>query len=116
VDDERPNRELLEIILASEGFLVLTAASSEEALATVAQQLPDLILLDVMMPGMDGFQVTATIRSNLALVSATASPDARMLGLRAGADDFLSKPLDRDVLVSQVKRVLRETYADYRDS
>jgi len=55
VDDERPNRQLLEVMLAPEGFELLSAASGEEALALVRRQPPDLILLDVMMPGMDGY-------------------------------------------------------------
>ena len=59
VDDEPHNRQLLEVMLTPEGFCLLTAASGEEALAMVAQQPPDLILLDVMMPGMDGYQVAA---------------------------------------------------------
>ena len=66
VDDERHNRQLLEVMLAPEGFLLQTAASGEEALAIVAQQPPDLILLDIMMPGMDGYQVAASIKGNLA--------------------------------------------------
>jgi CheY-like chemotaxis protein len=59
VDDERQNRQLLEIMLAPEGFVLLTAASGEEALAMVAREQPDLILLDVMMPRMDGYQAVA---------------------------------------------------------
>jgi CheY-like chemotaxis protein len=64
VDDERHNRQLLEVMLKPEGFYLLTAASGEEALAMVAMQPPDLILLDIMMPGMDGYQVAAMIKGN----------------------------------------------------
>ena len=66
VDDERQNRQLLEIMLAPEGFVLLTAASGEEALAMVALEAPDLILLDIMMPRMDGYQAVARIKGNLA--------------------------------------------------
>jgi CheY-like chemotaxis protein len=62
VDDERHNRQLLTVMLAPEGFHLLTAASGEEALAMVALHPPDLILLDIMMPGMDGYQVANTSR------------------------------------------------------
>jgi CheY-like chemotaxis protein len=64
VDDELNNRRLLEAMLGPEGFLLQIAASGEEALAIVAEQPPDLILLDVMMPGLDGYQVVATIKGN----------------------------------------------------
>jgi DNA-binding response OmpR family regulator len=116
VDDERDNRELLDIILTHEGFLIETAAGGEEAIATVARERPDLILLDLMMPGMDGYQVTAKIKSDLStkdipiiLVTAMTGAKARTLGLGAGADDFLAKPLDRDELVLHVKRLLRKS-------
>ena len=66
VDDERQNRDVLEIMLAPEGFVLLSAASGEEALDVVARQPPDLILLDVLMPGMDGYQVASTIKNNVA--------------------------------------------------
>ena len=66
VDDEPLNRALLEVMLAGHGYELLTAASGEAALAIVAQQRPDLILLDIMMPGMDGYQVAATIKANAA--------------------------------------------------
>jgi PAS domain S-box-containing protein len=124
VDDERPNRELLEVMLTPEGFLLLTAASGEEALAMVAQQPPDLILLDIMMPGIDGYQVTATIKGNLAtknipviMITALHDRNARMLGLTAGAEDFLTKPVDRAELCVRVRNLLRlKAYGDYYDT
>lgn len=113
VDDERQNRELLEAMLTPEGFVLLTAASGEEALAIVAQQPPDLILLDVMMPRMDGYQVAARIKGNLAtknipviMVTALDDRNARMLVLNAGAEDFLTKPVDRDELCMRVRNLL----------
>lgn len=114
VDDERPNRELLEVMLAPESFLLLTAASGEEALAIVAQQPPDLILLDVMMPRMDGYEVAARIKGNLAtknipviMVTGLDDHGARMLGLGAGAEDVLTRPLDRAELCMRVRNLLR---------
>jgi signal transduction histidine kinase/DNA-binding response OmpR family regulator len=120
VDDKLQNRELLEIMLTAEGFVLLTAASGEEALAIVAVQPPDLILLDVMMPGMDGYQVAAKIKSDpatnsIAIIMLTALDDskARMLGLNAGAEDFLTKPVDRAELVVRVRSQLRlKAYGD----
>ena len=115
--------QLLEVMLAPEGFLLLTAASGEEALAMVAQQPPDLILLDIMMPGMDGYQVAAKIKGNLAtknipviMVTALDDRNARMLGLSAGAEDFLTKPVDRAELCVRVRNLLRlKAYGDYYD-
>ena len=123
VDDERYNRQLLEVMLAPEGFHLLTAASGEEALAMVAQQPPDLILLDIMMPGMDGYQVAAKIKGdratkNIPVIMVTALDDrsARMLGLSAGAEDFLSKPVDRGELCVRVRNLLRlKAYGDHYD-
>jgi PAS domain S-box-containing protein len=123
VDDERHNRELLEVMLAPEGFHLLTAASGEETLAMVAQQRPDLILLDIMMPGMDGYQVAVTLKGNLAtknipiiMVTALDDRNARMLGLNAGAEEFLTKPVDRAELCVRVRNLLRlKAYGDYYD-
>jgi signal transduction histidine kinase len=120
VDDERHNRDLLEVMLKPEGFRLLSAASGEEALAIVAQQPPDLILLDVMMPGMDGFEVASKIKgdpatSSIPVVMLTALDDrnARMLGLSAGAEDFLTKPIDRAELSVRVRNLLRiKAYGD----
>jgi PAS domain S-box-containing protein len=123
VDDESHNRKLLEVMLAPEGLLLLAAASGEEALALVAQQPPDLILLDVMMPGMDGYQVADAIKANPAtknipiiMVTALDDRQARMSGLRAGAEDFLAKPVDRAELCVRVRNLLRlKAYGDHHD-
>jgi PAS domain S-box-containing protein len=123
VDDELHNRQLMEVMLTPEGFLLLTAASGEEALAIVAQQPPDLILLDAIMPGMDGYEVVAKIKGNLAtknipviMVTALDDPKARMLGLNAGAEDFLTKPVNRSEVCVRVRNLLRlKAYGDYYD-
>jgi two-component system cell cycle sensor histidine kinase/response regulator CckA len=123
VDDELHNRRLLEVMLGQEGFQLVTASSGEEALAMVAQQRPDLILLDVMMPGMDGYHVTSKIKGdpatkNIPIIIITALDDheARMLGLSAGAEDFLTKPVDRAELFMRVRNLLRlKAYGDYYD-
>ena len=113
VDDERPNRDLLETMLAPEGFELLTAASGTEALTIAAQQLPDLILLDVMMPDMDGYKVAAALKNAPAtqhipiiLVTALDNRDARMLGMSAGVDRFIGKPVDRTELCNRVRDLL----------
>jgi PAS domain S-box-containing protein len=123
VDDDGHHRELLKAMLASEGFELLTAASGDEALAIVAQQLPDLILLDILMPGLNGYEVTAAIKANLAtknipviMITDLDDRDARLRGLDAGAEDFLSKPLDRAELSVRVRNLLRlKAYGDYYD-
>jgi CheY-like chemotaxis protein len=123
VDDERDNRELLDLILTWEGFVIVKADSGEEAIASVAEHLPHLILLDVMMPGMNGYQVAAKIKNDLTakatpiiIVSAMTDHGSRTLAKNCGAEDFLAKPVERDQLVTQVKQLLRQTYPDYRDS
>ena len=114
VDDEPLNRALLEVMLGGQGYEILTAASGEAALAIVAQRRPDLILLDIMMPGMDGYKVAATIKANEAtrhipiiLLSALDDRNSMMHGLNAGAEDFLSKPVDRAELTARVGNLLR---------
>ena len=120
VDDERHNRELLEVMLKPEGFRFLSAASGEEALALISRQSPDLILLDVMMHGMDGYEVAEKIKAgyatkNIPVIMLTALDDrnSKMLGLNAGAEDFLTKPVDRAELSVRVRNLLRiKAYGD----
>ena len=116
VDDERDNRELLSVILGFEGFRTTSAASGEEALVSATDDPPDLILLDVMMPGMDGFEVATRLGSfastacvPIIIVSALSDRAARERSRQVGAVDFLVKPLDRDVLMAQVRAALGRT-------
>ena len=114
VDDERNNRELLEAMLNEEGYILVGAESGEAALEMVARQPPDLILLDVLMPGVDGFEVTDALKGNAAtrnipiiLVTALDDRAGRLHGLSAGAEDFLAKPVDRAELCARVRNLLR---------
>lgn len=114
VDDILPNVKLLEAKLTSEYYDVLTATSGEEALQKVVNDSPDIVLLDVMMPGMDGFEVCKRIKANpqvahIPVVMVTALTDAsdRVRGLQAGADDFLSKPVNDIALMARVRSLVR---------
>ncbi|WP_096697737.1 response regulator [Polaromonas sp. AER18D-145] len=114
VDDERQNCKLLEALLQPEGYLTLSAASGEEALASIARRAPDLVLLDVMMPGMDGYQVASLLKANPAtanipiiMVTAQIDRGALMASLNAGAEEFLTKPVDRGELWVRVRNLLR---------
>ncbi|MEO5739617.1 MAG: response regulator, partial [Vicinamibacterales bacterium] len=124
VDDERHNRQVLEVMLTAEGYVLATASSGEEALAEVARHPPDMILLDVMMPAMDGYQVAAQVKESpttkhipIIMVTAFDDREARMRGLHSGAEDFLGKPVDRAELCVRVRNLLRlKAYADYHDN
>ena len=114
VDDDVHVRELLELLLQDQGYRTLTASSGEQALAMVAQQAPDLILLDAMLPGTDGYQVARQLKANqstanipIIMLSALGEQSARLLGLEAGAEDFLSKPVASDELWLRVRNLLR---------
>jgi len=114
VDDERLNRRLLQVLLRHEGYVTRSAASGEEALASIADDPPDLILLDVMMPGLDGRQVARAVKADPAtskipiiIVTAQTDREARLAALDAGAEDFLSKPVDRAELWLRVRNLLR---------
>ncbi|MEM9878660.1 MAG: response regulator, partial [Pseudomonadota bacterium] len=114
VDDVMPNRKLLQVKLEREYFDVLTASSGAEALDIVKREQPDLILLDVMMPDMDGFEVCRQLKKDPAtaflpvvLVTGLDHPEDRVAGLQAGADDFLTKPLDDTSLYARVRSLVR---------
>ncbi|WP_219267872.1 EAL domain-containing response regulator [Pseudomonas sp. Xaverov 259] len=114
VDDEPQVRKLLETLLQHEGYQTLTASSGEEALLLVAQQPPDLILLDIMMPGMDGYDVASQLKGNAAtanipiiMLTALSESEARISGLETGAEEFLSKPVEHIELWLRVRNLLR---------
>jgi two-component system cell cycle response regulator len=114
VDDIPANVKLLEAKLGAEYFDVVTAGSGEEALAAIAREKPDIVLLDVMMPGMDGFEVCRRIKTDpktahlpVVMVTALDQVSDRVQGLDAGADDFLTKPVNDVALFARVKSLVR---------
>jgi CheY-like chemotaxis protein len=114
VDDESTNRRLLQALLGPEGYVTRSAASGRQALDCIADDPPDLILLDVMMPGLDGRQVARAVKADPAnrhipiiMVTAQSNREARLAALEAGAEDFLSKPIDRAELWLRVRNLLR---------
>ena len=114
VDDILSNVKLLEAKLSAEYFDVVTAFNGLECLAKVAESAPDIVLLDVMMPGMDGFEVCRRIKSDpktahvpVVMVTALDQPSDRVAGLEAGADDFLTKPVDDAALFARVRSLVR---------
>lgn len=114
VDDLIANVRLLEAKLQAEYFEVVTAMNGLDALDAVARVKPDIVLLDVMMPGIDGFEVCTRIKSNPAtahipviMVTALDQPEDRIKGLKAGADDFLTKPVNDLALFSRLRSLVR---------
>ncbi|MFQ3661437.1 MAG: response regulator transcription factor [Chloroflexaceae bacterium] len=115
VDDEARMVNFMRLNLELEGMRVATAANGREALERVREDMPDVVLLDVMMPGMDGFETLRRIRqfSQVPVLMLTAKDEEedRVRGLELGADDYIGKPFSHRELVSRIKAVLRRHYA-----
>jgi adenylate cyclase len=114
VDDTPQNVKLLADILTAKGYTAITAASGEEGLAKVADESPDLVLLDIMMPGLSGYDVCRRLRAEPAtallpvvLVTSLDPQGERVKGIEAGADDFLQKPINQPELLARVRSLLR---------
>ena len=126
VDDQLQNIELLEAHLVPQGYEIVKAANGEEALGKLSGNQIDLILLDVMMPGMDGFEVTRRVRQDdknrllpIILITALRKTEDRVKGIEAGCDDFISKPVDKMELLARVRSLLKvkacnDLMANYR--
>ena len=115
VDDEEDIRELVELNLSHEGFKVISCESGEEALEMAGSELPDLIILDLMLPGIDGLEVCKKLKGNLktenipvVMLTARGEETDVVTGLEIGADDYVTKPFSGKVLVARVRRLLRK--------
>ncbi len=120
VDDEERNIRLLKAMLKAQDYYIQEAPGGEQALCLALEEIPDMILLDVMMPGMDGFEVCRRLKGDektravpVILVTALSEKKHRVQGMEAGADDFISKPVDQTELVVRVRSLLRiKSYQD----
>jgi putative two-component system response regulator len=113
-DDQASNRELLEELLSTQGFRVITVSDGAEALDQLSKAPVDLVILDVMMPHLNGFEVCRKIKANpeiylipVVLVTALSDKQDRIEGLRASADDFLTRPVDRAELLARVQSLIK---------
>ena len=122
VDDERDILELVEYNLSKEGYSVVTVETGEDALGAARRKLPDLVLLDLMLPGVDGLEVCRTLKSDpttaqipIVMISAKGGEADIVTGLELGADDYVTKPFSPRVLTARVKAVLRRDQAENGD-
>ncbi len=116
IDDEKDLIELVRYNLEKEGFQVIAALDGEVGLATAMREIPDVVLVDLMLPGIDGLEVCGRLRADqrtagipLIMLTAKASESDRVVGLELGADDYVTKPFSPRELAARVKAVLRRT-------
>jgi two-component system KDP operon response regulator KdpE len=113
VDDEPPIVRLVKAKLRVDGYEVITASDGKEALRVLQQESPDLVVLDVMMPDMDGFETLRRIRQNstvpVVMLTARGSDMDKLKGLQSGADDYITKPFNPDELEARIAAILRRT-------
>nr|WP_176713643.1 response regulator transcription factor [Bacillus wudalianchiensis] len=113
IDDEAAMRQLVRTFLEKEGYTVLEAANGIDALSTIEKQLPDLLIVDVMMPYMDGFAFTKEVKRNydlpLIFLSAKGEEWDKIHGLKLGGDDYIAKPFHPGELLARIESVLRRT-------
>ena len=112
VDDNKNTRELMRAVLEAENYTVFTAEDGQAALEVMDTQHIDLVILDVMMPRMDGYEFTRTLRANdndlpILMVSAKQLPQDRKLGFIAGTDDFMTKPVEEEEMLLRITALLR---------
>lgn len=112
IDDEKHTRLLLKAILEDAGYTVLTAENGNEALALLEHQHVDLAIVDIMMPQMDGYTFTQTLRDNqnnmpILIISAKHSPEDKRRGFIVGTDDYMTKPIDEEEMLLRIKALLR---------
>jgi len=122
VDDEAAIRDMLNLALVQAGFNVLVAADAQEALTHVVDHRPDLLLLDWMLPGMSGIELTRRLKSDvntrelpIIMLTARGDEENKINGLEAGADDYVTKPFSTRELVSRARAVLRRTHATFAE-
>ena len=121
VDDDRAIRESLDRALALEGYRVVSAADGAQALDLIVEHKPDVVVLDLMMPNVDGLTVCRRLRARqdrtpILMLTARTETSERVSGLDAGADDYLPKPFDLDELLARIRALLRRTKVETDDS
>ena len=114
VDDDRNTRRLMRAVLEPEGYTVTEAENGEDALGVLDREHVDLVILDIMMPVMDGYEFTRTLRDNrndlpILMVTARQLPDDRYTGFMVGTDDYITKPIDKKEMLLRIRALLRRS-------
>lgn len=117
VEDEKELANLLSIFIEKAGYTVLRAASGEEALACLEKEQAKLLLLDITLPGIDGFTVLREVRKvgsvPVLIISARVDKEDKLNGFQLGADDYIEKPVDADLLIAKIRSLLLRTYGTF---